>query len=136
MRYIYVYLKENGEIISRLEYSEYAYKSLLELAKDDSINQNYIVSDEDFDFKSINSMYRIKDGKFTEKTEKEKEDYRKYGRTLSDEERARREEEEKRQLEIQKEREFQSRVKPTRDEILKAEVKLEMIEMLGLEKGV
>ena len=136
MRYIYVYLKENGEIISRLEYSEYAYKSLLELAKDDSINQNYVVSDEDFDFKSINSMYRIKDGKFTEKTEKEKEDYRKYGRTLSDEERARREEEEKRRLEIQKEKEFQSRVKPTRDEILKAEVKLEMIEMLGLEKGV
>jgi hypothetical protein len=136
MRYIYVYLKENGEIISRLEYSEYAYKSLLELAKDDSINQNYVVSDEDFDFKSINSKYCIKDGKFAEKTEKEKEDYRKYGRTLSDEERARREEEEKRQLEIQKEKEFQSRVKPTRDEILKAEVKLEMIEMLGLEKGV
>lgn len=136
MRYIYVYLKENGEIISRLEYSEYAYKSLLELAKDESVNQNYIVSDEDFDFKSINSKYCIKDGKFTEKTEKEKEDYRKYGRTLSDEERARREEEEKRQLEIEKEREFQSRVKPTRDEILKAEVKLEMIEMLGLEKGV
>lgn len=136
MRYIYVYLKENGEIISRLEYSEYAYKSLLELAKDESVNQNYIVSDEDFDFKSINSKYCIKDRKFTEKTEKEKEDYRKYGRTLSDEERARREEEEKRQLEIQKEKEFQSRVKPTRDEILKAEVKLEMIEMLGLEKGV
>lgn len=136
MRYIYVYLKENGEIISRLEYSEYAYKSLLELAKDESINQNYVVSDEDFDFKSINSKYCIKDGKFVEKTEKEKEDYRKYGRTLSDEERARREEEEKRQLEIQKEKEFQSRVKPTRDEILKAEVKLEMIEMLGLEKGV
>lgn len=136
MRYIYVYLKENGEIISRLEYSEYAYKSLLELAKDESVNQNYIVSNEDFDFKSINSKYCIKDRKFTEKTEKEKEDYRKYGRTLSDEERARREEEEKRQLEIQKEKEFQSRVKPTRDEILKAEVKLEMIEMLGLEKGV
>lgn len=136
MRYIYVYLKENGEIISRLEYSEYAYKSLVELAKDESVNQNYVVSDEDFDFKSINSMYCIKDGKFTEKTEKEKEDYRKYGRTLSDEERTRREKEEKRQLEIQKEKEFQSRVKPTRDEILKAEVKLEMIEMLGLEKGV
>lgn len=121
---IYVYVKEDGYISQKINGRIEEYAPFIEQDK----YFGCIESDLDICNKDILS-YKVENGDIVKRDNQELDDIKKYGFPLSNEAREKIKNEEK-------EREFQSRVKPTRDEILKAEVKLEMIEMLGLEKGV
>ncbi len=121
---IYIYDKSNGYIINAVDSAELTIEDFERLHQ--SLKLNYgVIEDEKF-YSSIDS--RIVDGKFVVYEGEDKEDWRRFKRIRTAEERQK-EKDEIKELEIQK------KLVPTRDEILKAEVKLEIIEAFS-ESGV
>lgn len=121
---IYIYDKSNGYIINAVDSAELTIEDFERLHQ--SLKLNYgVIEDEKF-YSSIDS--RVVDGKFVVYEGEDKEDWRRFKRIRTAEERQK-EKDEIKELEIQK------KLVPTRDEILKAEVKLEIIEAFS-ESGV
>lgn len=121
---IYIYDKSNGYIINAVDSAELTVEDFERLHQ--SLKLNYgVIEDEKF-YSSIDS--RVVDGKFVVYEGEDKEDWRRFKRIRTAEERQK-EKDEIKELEIQK------KLVPTRDEILKAEVKLEIIEAFS-ESGV